>query len=184
MRCGSGRDGCVVVRYPSPCCPCSQQDCFWRHRQPPHCVGPPPPCAFWVVSIPAVCMVLHLPTSPLHAGAHRCLAPPCVPLLAPCSLLLAPCSWLLVWWFQGITGSKMEKVCDRIHITLNKNSVHGDRSAVTPGGVRIGSVCACVCVWRTGCRHAHSLHGGARHSPRSRLVDSRKMTSERYGVNL
>lgn len=41
---------------------------------------------------------------------------------------------------QGITGSKMENVCDRVHITLNKNSVHGDRSAVTPGGVRIGSV--------------------------------------------
>ena len=41
---------------------------------------------------------------------------------------------------QGITGSKMEKVCDAVHITLNKNSVHGDRSAVTPGGVRIGSV--------------------------------------------
>ena len=48
---------------------------------------------------------------------------------------------LLVWDLRplGLTGSKMEKVCDAIHITLNKNSVHGDRSAVTPGGVRIGS---------------------------------------------
>jgi glycine hydroxymethyltransferase len=40
---------------------------------------------------------------------------------------------------QGITGSKFEKVCDAVCITLNKNCVPGDRSAVTPGGVRIGA---------------------------------------------
>jgi glycine hydroxymethyltransferase len=40
---------------------------------------------------------------------------------------------------QGITGSKFEKACDAVCITLNKNCVPGDRSAVTPGGVRIGS---------------------------------------------
>ena len=40
---------------------------------------------------------------------------------------------------QGITGSKMETVCDMIGITLNKNAVHGDRSALSPGGVRIGA---------------------------------------------
>ena len=40
---------------------------------------------------------------------------------------------------QGITGSKYEKVCDAVSITLNKNCVPGDRSAVTPGGVRIGT---------------------------------------------
>ncbi len=40
---------------------------------------------------------------------------------------------------KGITGSKMEKTCDAIGITLNKNAVQGDRSAVTPGGVRIGA---------------------------------------------
>lgn len=33
----------------------------------------------------------------------------------------------------------MEKVLDLVSITLNKNSVPGDKSAVTPGGVRIGS---------------------------------------------
>lgn len=33
----------------------------------------------------------------------------------------------------------MEKVCDLAHITLNKNSVFGDASAVSPGGVRIGA---------------------------------------------
>ena len=40
---------------------------------------------------------------------------------------------------QGITGSKFEKACDAVCITLNKNCVPGDRSAVTPGGVRIGA---------------------------------------------
>ena len=40
---------------------------------------------------------------------------------------------------QGLTGSKYEKTCDAVCITLNKNCVPGDRSAVTPGGVRIGA---------------------------------------------
>jgi glycine hydroxymethyltransferase len=40
---------------------------------------------------------------------------------------------------QGVTGSKMEKVCDMVGMTLNKNAVVGDRSAVTPGGVRVGT---------------------------------------------
>jgi len=40
---------------------------------------------------------------------------------------------------QKITGSKFEKLCDAVCITLNKNCVPGDRSAVTPGGVRIGA---------------------------------------------
>ncbi|KDO24481.1 serine hydroxymethyltransferase 2 [Saprolegnia parasitica CBS 223.65] len=48
---------------------------------------------------------------------------------------------LLLWDLRpvGITGSKMEKLCDEVCITLNKNSVLGDRSAVTPGGVRVGT---------------------------------------------
>lgn len=32
----------------------------------------------------------------------------------------------------------MEKACDEAHITLNKNAVVGDVSAMNPGGVRIG----------------------------------------------
>ena len=39
---------------------------------------------------------------------------------------------------QGLTGNKMEKVADMCHITLNKNAVFGDSSALSPGGVRIG----------------------------------------------
>ena len=45
--------------------------------------------------------------------------------------------WVLL--LQSITGSKMEKVCDMCHITLNKNAVVGDVSAMTPGGCRIGT---------------------------------------------
>lgn len=40
---------------------------------------------------------------------------------------------------KGITGSKAEKVFDLAHITLNKNAVAGDTSALMPGGVRVGT---------------------------------------------
>lgn len=40
---------------------------------------------------------------------------------------------------QKLTGSKVERICDMVHITINKNSIAGDKSAVTPGGVRLGS---------------------------------------------
>merc|ERR1711924_212305 len=30
-------------------------------------------------------------------------------------------------------------VLEKVHITLNKNAVHGDVSAMSPGGVRIGA---------------------------------------------
>ncbi|GMH93532.1 hypothetical protein TrVE_jg13388 [Triparma verrucosa] len=50
---------------------------------------------------------------------------------------------LMLWDVRplGLSGSKVEKVLERCSITLNKNSLHGDTSAVNPGGVRIG-VCA------------------------------------------
>jgi glycine hydroxymethyltransferase len=37
-----------------------------------------------------------------------------------------------------IVGNKVEKLCDLCSITLNKNAVFGDSSALSPGGVRIG----------------------------------------------
>ncbi|KWU41243.1 glycine hydroxymethyltransferase [Rhodotorula sp. JG-1b] len=48
---------------------------------------------------------------------------------------------LVLWDLRplGLTGSKIEKICDLAHVTLNKNSVPGDKSAATPGGVRIGT---------------------------------------------
>lgn len=48
---------------------------------------------------------------------------------------------LVLWDLRpkGISGNKMEKVCELCHITLNKNAVFGDASALSPGGVRIGA---------------------------------------------
>ena len=41
--------------------------------------------------------------------------------------------------FQGIDGARVENVCNQVHITLNKNSVPGDKSALVPGGIRLGA---------------------------------------------
>jgi len=48
---------------------------------------------------------------------------------------------LLLWNLrpQGITGNRMETVCDECNITINKNSIHGDKSAFAPGGIRVGT---------------------------------------------
>jgi len=48
---------------------------------------------------------------------------------------------LVMWDLRphGLTGSKVEKVLDMMHVTTNKNSVVGDKSAVTPGGIRLGT---------------------------------------------
>ena len=40
-----------------------------------------------------------------------------------------------------ITGSKMEKVCELVNISLNKNCIPGDTSALKPNGIRIGTPC-------------------------------------------
>ncbi|KAJ9113131.1 Serine hydroxymethyltransferase 2 [Naganishia adeliensis] len=47
---------------------------------------------------------------------------------------------LVLWDLRplGLTGSKIEKICDEAHITVNKNAVSGDTSAQVPGGVRVG----------------------------------------------
>ncbi|CAK0802227.1 unnamed protein product [Prorocentrum cordatum] len=48
---------------------------------------------------------------------------------------------LVLWDLRphGLTGSKLEKVCEEASISLNRNAVHGDASALSPGGVRIGT---------------------------------------------
>merc|ERR1712232_1150845 len=48
---------------------------------------------------------------------------------------------LVLWDLRphGLTGGKVEKVCDAVSISLNRNCVHGDASALSPGGVRIGT---------------------------------------------
>ena len=40
---------------------------------------------------------------------------------------------------KGITGSKMEKLCERFKITINKNTIQGDTSALSPSGIRLGT---------------------------------------------
>ncbi|CAN3375399.1 hypothetical protein DIURU_002404 [Diutina rugosa] len=40
---------------------------------------------------------------------------------------------------KGIDGARVEAVCEKINIALNKNSIPGDKSALVPGGVRIGA---------------------------------------------
>merc|ERR1711939_446227 len=48
---------------------------------------------------------------------------------------------LVLWDLRplGLSGSKVEKICDLCDLTLNKNTIKGDASAVVPGGVRIGT---------------------------------------------
>merc|ERR1712232_371253 len=48
---------------------------------------------------------------------------------------------LVLWDLRphGLTGSKVEKICEAVSISLSRNAVHGDASALSPGGVRIGS---------------------------------------------
>ena len=33
----------------------------------------------------------------------------------------------------------MEKLCEAVHISVNKNAICGDRNAVSPGAVRLGT---------------------------------------------
>lgn len=39
----------------------------------------------------------------------------------------------------GITGSKVEKVCEEMGISINKNALLGDPSPLSPSGIRLGS---------------------------------------------
>jgi glycine hydroxymethyltransferase len=42
---------------------------------------------------------------------------------------------LILWDLRpiGLTGSKVEKICDAVHITLNKNAVAGDSESSSQG---------------------------------------------------
>lgn len=48
---------------------------------------------------------------------------------------------LILWDLRphGLTGSKMERAAELAAITINKNSVPGDTSAINPSGVRLGT---------------------------------------------
>lgn len=40
---------------------------------------------------------------------------------------------------KGLSGNKVEKLCEMINISLNKNAIKGDKSALNPNGIRIGT---------------------------------------------
>ena len=40
---------------------------------------------------------------------------------------------------KQVSGSKIEKICELVNISINKNSVPGDKSALSPGGIRLGT---------------------------------------------
>ena len=42
---------------------------------------------------------------------------------------------------KNITGSKVEYILEKVNISVNKNAIVGDKSALSPGGIRIG-LCA------------------------------------------
>jgi len=40
---------------------------------------------------------------------------------------------------KGVNGNKAEIVCEQVSIILNKNTIPGDKSAMTPSGLRVGT---------------------------------------------
>ncbi|KAK4401211.1 Serine hydroxymethyltransferase 3, chloroplastic [Sesamum angolense] len=62
--------------------------------------------------------------------------------LVAASVVASPfeyCDIVTTTTHKGIDGARVEKILDMASITLNKNSVPGDKSALVPGGIRIGS---------------------------------------------
>jgi len=43
-------------------------------------------------------------------------------------------------FYQGVDGSRVERVMELAHIAANKNTVPGDVSALVPGGIRMGEL--------------------------------------------
>lgn len=40
---------------------------------------------------------------------------------------------------KGVDGARVEQVCNKVHITANKNACPGDKSALSPSGLRLGA---------------------------------------------
>jgi len=40
---------------------------------------------------------------------------------------------------QGLDGARVERVLELVNIAANKNTVPGDKSALVPGGLRMGA---------------------------------------------
>ena len=78
---------------------------------------------------------------------------------------------------QGITGSKMEKICEMVDISLNKNAVAGDKNAMNPSGVRIGT----AAMTTRGCT---TQHMPAIAQFLIRCVNITKDAQAKYGVRI
>lgn len=65
----------------------------------------------------------------------------------------------MVFLYFFFAGNKVEKLCDLCNITVNKNAVFGDSSALAPGGVRIGEfyLLSMKCFLFLSMQHSH-LH--------------------------
>jgi glycine hydroxymethyltransferase len=78
---------------------------------------------------------------------------------------------------QGITGSKLEKVCELCDISLNKNTVPGDTNPMNPSGVRVGT----AAMTTRGCRgeHMQTIAGFL-----ERAIKITQDAQAKYGVKL
>ncbi len=78
---------------------------------------------------------------------------------------------------QGITGSKLEKVCELCDISLNKNTIPGDTNPMNPSGVRVGT----AAMTTRGCRgeHMQAIAGFL-----ERAIKITQETQAKYGVKL
>lgn len=54
---------------------------------------------------------------------------------------------------KGTDGGRFEALADLISLAINKNTVPGDKSALVPSGVRIGS----PAMTTRGCKEAHFI---------------------------
>ena len=59
---------------------------------------------------------------------------------------------------MNITGSKIEYILEKVDISVNKNAIIGDKSAMSPGGIRIG-LCAMTtrCLKKENCSEIANL---------------------------
>jgi hypothetical protein len=58
------------------------------------------------------------------------------------------CYWLIssqryrigvAFYLQGVDGARVERILELSNIAVNKNTVPGDKSAIIPGGIRMGA---------------------------------------------
>ncbi len=56
---------------------------------------------------------------------------------------------------KGIDGMRVERVSELASITVNKNTCPGDKSAITPGGLRLGQTVFITIFYSFNIRNIH-----------------------------